>query len=274
MAQSAFFFSLMSVAVKLAGTRLPYQQLVLARGVVTLALSAWGVRKLAAPWGHNKRLLLVRGFVGFCGLNCYYYSLTTLPLADATAIQYMNPVITAVLAGVFLGEGLRGREIVLALLALVGAVLISRPSFLFASLAPPLPTWPLVVAVLGAFASAFAYLLVRTLGKTESPQVVVLYFPLVAVPLTLPEAAGHLLMPTPSEWLILLALGVFTQLGQQRLTVGLSLERAGPATAISYLQIVFAFVWSVALFHERIEWLTLLGSALIVGAALVIARRT
>jgi drug/metabolite transporter (DMT)-like permease len=276
MAESALFFSLMSVCVKLAGARLPFQELVLTRGVVTLALSAFAVwRARVSPWGVNKKLLALRGVLGFCGLNCYYYSLTVLPLADATVIQYTNPVITALLSGVLLGERAKRHELALAVVALFGVVLVSRPSFLFASLGPALPPFGVIVSAAGAVFSALAYVSVRRLARTDRPEVIVFYFPLLAVPLTLPTIAGHVLVPSGREWVLLVLLGVFTQLGQERLTRGLQLEPAGRATAMSYLQIVFAFGWGLAFFGERPAWLTVLGAGCIVASAVGLAvRRT
>jgi drug/metabolite transporter (DMT)-like permease len=82
-----------------------------------------------------------------------------------------------------------------------------------------------------------------------------------------------LLSPTRMEWLVLLGIGVATQLGQMALTNGLRLERAGPATATAYLQIVFAGIWGILFFAEIPDWGTLAGAALIVGSTLALARR-
>lgn len=276
MAESALFFSLMSVCVKLAGARLPTQEIVLARGVITLLISAWAVRRAGvSPWGTNRKLLVVRGLVGFLGLNAYYYSLAKLPLADGTVIQYFNPVLTALLSSWLLKEGVRREEIFVTALAIVGVVLVARPTFLFGGDARPLPLDGVLVAVAGAVCSALAYVCVRALGRTEAPEVIVFYFPLVAVPLSLPTALPQLVLPTAREWLLLLGLGVFTQLGQMKMTAGLKHERAGPATAMTYLQIVFAFFWGVFAFDEPLSLPTLAGAACIIaGAVLLLTRRS
>ncbi|MDP9348235.1 MAG: DMT family transporter, partial [Gemmatimonadota bacterium] len=99
MALGAFWFSLMSLLVKVAGQRIPSPQVVLVRGVITLALSYWLVRRAGvSPWGNDRLRLAVRGFLGFVGLSCFYFSLAHLPIAEATVFQYMNPVFTALLA--------------------------------------------------------------------------------------------------------------------------------------------------------------------------------
>jgi drug/metabolite transporter (DMT)-like permease len=185
MALGAFWFSVMSLLVKAVGARLPSMEVVLARAVVTLALSALMLRQARVrPWGAQPRRLLLRGLLGFGGLTCFYYGLTHLPIADATVLQYTNPVFTALLAALFLGEHLSRRELVATLASFAGVVLVARPSALAGAAA--LPTLPLLVALLGALLSASAYVAVRAMGTSEHPLVVVFYLPLVSVPLALP----------------------------------------------------------------------------------------
>jgi drug/metabolite transporter (DMT)-like permease len=273
MAIAALFFSLMSVCVKLAGDRLPASEIVMARGVVTLAMSyAWLKWARVEPWGTNRRLLLLRGALGFCGLFCYYYAVTELPLADATVIQYTNPVLTALLAAFLLAEPIRRRDLVLSLVSLLGVVLVAQPAFLFGANAR-LPLGTVLVALGGSIASALAYITVRKLRGLEDPLVIVFYFPIVAVPATVPFLVTEAVWPTPSEWLLLLAVGVTTQIAQVYMTRGLHLESAGRATAMTYLQVAFAYAFGLVLFAEMPNGLSLTGALFVMASALVVARR-
>lgn len=275
MVAGAFFFSVMSLLVKLAGERIPSQQVVLARAVVTLVLSAWAVRHArVSPWGNRgrRRLLLFRGVMGFVALSCFYYTLTNLPLADSTVIQYTNPVWAGLLAVPLLGERLRMREVVSVLASLAGVVVVTRPSFLFGGQAAALPPGVVAIGLLGAVCSGVAYVTVRKLGGTEHASVIIVWFAAVSVVGSLPLVRDPV-WPTPAEWLVLLGVGVFTQLGQMAITVGLRLERAGRATATGYLQIVFAAAWGIAFFGEIPDAATLAGALLIVASTLALARR-
>lgn len=271
MAGSAFFFSIMSVLVKWAGQTLPSQEIVFFRsaGVMALALGHMRIEGID-PWGNNRRLLLVRGLVGFVALSCFYYALTKLPLPDATLIQYTNPIWTALLAAIFLGELLGAIEILGLLASLVGVVLIQQPTFLFGGQSR-LPPEAVLVAICGAIAAAGAYVIVRRLRRTEHPLVVVFYFAFIATILSVPTAAPSARWPTGIEWGILLGIGVVTYLAQVMLTRGLHLEKAGRATAISYLQIVFAFLWGMLIFAEYPTVLSVVGAVLIIGSTAGIA---
>lgn len=273
MIASAFFFSVMSLLVKLAGLRLPSQEIVLIRGVVTLLLSYALLRRARiAPWGGRKGLLLVRGLLGFGALSCFYFSLTHLPLAEATVIQYLNPMFTAILASWLLRERAGLVVAIATVLGLVGTTFVARPAILFGGLAAPLDLGAVGVALAGAALSAGAYVTVRRLGATEHPLVIVFYFPLVTVPAALPLILVEgWIWPRATEWLVLLAIGVTTQVAQVYLTRGLALEPAGRAMSVGYTQVVFAALWGAVVFADYPDVWVVAGAALVMAGALTVA---
>lgn len=273
MVAAALAFSVMSMLVKWAGDTMPTMQVVLARSIVVLAI-AWALlRSRRIPeWGQRRYLLLVRGLLGFVALSCFYYAVIHLPLADATVIQYTNPVFTALLAGLILAERLRGLEVGLILLSLGGVVVMTRPTFLFGGEVAALDPLAAGVALTGALFSAAAYVTVRALGSTEEPLVVVFYFALVSAVFSLPMVVPEGVWPRGGEWLLLAGVGVSTYLGQVWLTEGLRRERAGRAMAVGYLQIVFAAGWGFFVFAEVPDRWTVAGAAVIVACTWGIGR--
>jgi drug/metabolite transporter (DMT)-like permease len=270
MIASSFAFSLMSLFVKLAGTRLPTQEIVAARALISVILSYAVLVRVGVPiWGVHRGSLVARGVVGFVALSLVYYALTQLPLAEATVIQYLHPMFTALLAAVFLGE--RPGPAVLGCIALsfVGLLFVAQPSFLFGGAGVSLPPLALGAALLGSFMSGCAYVLVRQLASKENPLVIVFYFPLVSLPATLPFLLHNAVWPRGIEWFMLLGVGVCTQVGQVCLTKGVQLETASRATSYSYLQILFAAGWGALFLGELPTLWTILGGLLIVGGSLL-----
>jgi drug/metabolite transporter (DMT)-like permease len=267
MAASALAFSVMNVLVKLASRTLPTGEIVFARAIVTLILSYAMVRRAGlAPWGHAPRRLMFRGLVGFGGLTTLYLALARLPLADATTIQNATPVLTAALAWRLLGERIGARTAAAIAGGVIGVALIVHPSGRGLDPAG-------VAAALGSVTcSSIAYVTVRKLAQTEEPLVIVFYFPLVAAPLTLPWLAWCGVWPDGVEWLLLIGLGVATQVGQVYMTRGLAVLRAGRATTISYLQVVFAMAWQLVVFDDAPSGWTLAGAGLILASTLAVAR--
>lgn len=272
MIASAAAFSVMSALVNAAARELPLGEIVLARGIITLALSYLAVRNVPNLWGTNRRGLAARGLLGFLGLTCYYIGLARLPIAEATTINHTVPLATTILAWHLLGE----RPGVLAVVALVvgfaGVAVISRPTH-FTS-ADGLDPLGVGVVLIGAWVSALAYVQVRRLTATEDARVIVFYFPLLTVPLAVPWALADLVVPSALEVAALAAIGISTQLGQVFLTRGLALESAGVATSIGYVQVAFALGWSILLFHHTPPASTWIGVAMIgVAVSLVAAER-
>jgi drug/metabolite transporter (DMT)-like permease len=273
MVGSAFFFSAMSLGVKLVGQRIPSQEVVLVRGVLNAAFTYAMLRRARVrPWGNQPSVLILRGLFGFLALSCVYYALVHLPLADATVLQYTNPIWTALLAAWLLGERMRKWEVVLVLASLLGVLLIARPAYLFGGAAARLDLLAVAAALVGSMFSAGAYVTVRQLARTEDPLVIVFYFTLVTVAGSLPGTMIAPVWPEPREWGILLLVALTAQAGQVMLTRGLQLEPAGRATAIGYLQIVFAAVWGAVVFAEYPDGWVIAGAGVILGSTLVLVR--
>ena len=274
MIASALAFSAMSALVKLAGENLPSQEIVVARAIVSLVLS-WSLLRAAgvSPWGHDRKWLWIRGFLGFGGLSCLYGAVTHLPLAETTMLQHLHPPLAALFAGFFLGERVPRRIFFATAASLVGVALIAKPGFLFGGSSNPLdPLW-VGVALLGAVFTAAAYVVVRKLSTSgEDPLVIVFYFPMVTLPAALPTMWPDFVWPVGLEWVLLLGIGLATQVGQVTLTRGLALLPAAHGTALSYLQVVFAVVWGVLVFGETPDAWAFAGGALVVGSAFWIAR--
>jgi drug/metabolite transporter (DMT)-like permease len=266
---SAFGFSIMSLLVKVASQRLPIGEIVFSRAVVTLGLSYVMVKRAGqSPWGHRRLRLAGRGLLGFGGLSSLYIALSRLPLADATTLQNAMPLTTALLAWWLLGERIGWSTGAAIACGLAGVALVVHPTG--AGLDPV----GVAAALCGVVCSSLAYVTVRRLVRTEHPLVIVFYFPLVATPLALPWMLSSFAMPQPIDWLLLVGLGVATQVGQVCMTRGLELERAGRATTISYLQVAFAMIWQLAVFGDLPGPWTLAGASLIVGGTLVVAQVT
>ena len=271
MLASAFFFSLMSLQVKVVGRYLPSQEIVLGRGIVSLVLAYVLVKRAGVrPWGNRRWILIARGVLGFGALSCFYFALTRLPLAEATVLHFTSPLWTALFAALLLGESLSLWVLGPILVSLSGVVLVARPAILFGSAATPSDALGVGTVLLGAMLASLAYVAVREASKTEHPLVIVFFFPLVAVPATLPFM-GSFVWPRGWEWPLLLGVGVSTLLGQLYLTRGLSLLPAARAVTIGYSQILFVTLWGIFFFAEYLDVWSATGSLLVVAGTLAVA---
>ncbi|MGD8360291.1 MAG: DMT family transporter, partial [Gemmatimonadota bacterium] len=231
-AAGAFSFSFMSAFAKLAGVRLPTQEIIFFRAVVTTTLTLHALSRAGvSPWGTERGLLLLRGLFGYGALSCFLWAVVRLPLAETTVIHFTNPIFTALLAAIFLGEVLGGREVVLALAALGGVLIVARPGFLFGDISGLDPV-AVGVALTGAILSAAAYVTARRLTRTHHPLVIVLAFAVVSLVGSSPATLRVFVVPRGVEWAYLLGVGLATQAGQVFVTKALQLEKAGRVMAV------------------------------------------
>ncbi len=268
---SALGFSLMGACVKLVSAQgIPVLEIVAARSLVSVVLSYLDVkRKGISLLGNRRGLLLARGMVGAFALICVYYALVHIPFAEATMLQYLHPMFTALLAILFLNERLHRSTILCIALSFIGLIIIVRPDFLFGELSSSYSSLAIAAAVAGAFGSAIAYVLVRKLNQTEDPSVIIIYFPIIAFPLSIILLGDNFVMPQGWTWLLLLLVGITTQVGQIGLTKAMQTETASKATSFSYLQVVFAALLGWLVFSEMPTIWTFIGGGLIILGAFI-----
>lgn len=267
---SALGFALMTTCVKLVAIQgIPLLEIVAARSLVSLFLSYFDVRrKRLSVWGTHRRLLVARGVVGAFALICVYYVVTVLPLAEATLLQYMHPVFTAILALLLLKERVHPSTIICIVLSISGLVVMVQPDAI-SDTSPALPWLSVSIALMGAFGSAVAYVLVRRLSPLEDASVIIFYFPLIALPLSVLLPGDPFVMPNAESLILLLLVGIFTQVGQLGLTHAMRYENAGKAAAYSYVQVIFAALLGWTVFSETPALWTWVGGGLIIAGALV-----
>jgi drug/metabolite transporter (DMT)-like permease len=222
-------------------------------------------------FGTKRLYLALRGLLGFGALFCMFSAFILLPLADATVIFFAHPIFVAILAAFLLKETLGTRGVFCIGAALAGVVLVARPSFIFHD-ASPLDPAAVGIALCAAVLSAGAIVTVRFLSRHEHPLTIIAY-PTMAV-----LVLGPLLdstswsMPTPTEFLYLLAMGILMNMGQHLMTMAYQRERAAVIAAIGYVEIPLAALFGALVFGDMPDIWTYAGAALVVGGTLFLGQ--
>tara|TARA_R100001377_G_scaffold38314_1_gene21303 strand:- start:83 stop:913 length:831 start_codon:yes stop_codon:yes gene_type:complete len=267
---SALGFALMAACVKeVSGLGIPVLEIVAARAIVSGIISYADIkRKKISLWGHNKTLLIARGTVGSFALMFVYYAVTTLPLVEATVLQYLHPVFTAVLAVIFLKESIQRSTITCIAISLLGLFIIIQPNLQLDN-AVHYPWISIGSGVMGALGSAVAYVIIKKLTKTDDSSVIIFYFPLVAFPISMIMLGSDFVVPSLAATGLLILVGIFTQVGQVGLTKALNSADANKATAYAYVQVLFSVFIGWAYFSEVPMTTTIIGGGLIMLGALI-----
>jgi len=249
---SGLAFSLMSVCVKAIGERIPISELVFARATISIIITRYFLYKNKInPWGYQKRLLILRGLLGTVALFCIFKALTILPIATATVIQYIYPTFTVICAYIVLKEFILRKIVYSIIIGWIGILLVSQPELRIKSDLNE-TILAITIAILGALMTSLAYICVRKLSSKEHPLVIIYYFPLVSIPLSIPFIINDFVLPMGTDWILIIGIGIFTQIGQLCITEGLRLLPAGQATSLNYSQVIFASLWGVLIFQETL----------------------
>ena len=266
---ASFFFSLMTVCVKNINQRIPIYELVLFRSLLSLMITLSIIKmKNINPWGNNKLLLILRGLLGTSALVCIFYAIRNMPLSISTIIQYTYPIFISLFACIFINEKITKNIIFALIVGWFGILLILNPTQL-TNINVDIDRLSIFIAFLGAMFTALAYVTVKKLAFTEDVYVIIEYFPLVSIIILLPIVFINWITPNVYELLWIIGIGLFTQLGQTFLTIGLKNLPASEASSINYLQVLFASIWGVLFFSEIININFLFGSLMVLLGTII-----
>ena len=260
---SALSFSLMTVCVKKLNNSIPVAEIVLIRSIASLLVTRYLLRKAnISPWGKNKSLLCIRGVLGTLALFCIFYTLQNIPLSAATIIQYTYPSFTTITGIIFLKEYLKKGSIFGILIGWLGVIFVAQPKYLLPT-GENLPFEYVFIGLIGAALTALAYTTVRKLTENENSLVIVFYFPLISIPLSIPFFINEMILPTGENIFWLLGICFFTQLGQLGITFGLKKIPTAKASSVNYIQVVFASILGIMFFSESFNLFSLIGAILV-----------
>ncbi|KAL3663385.1 hypothetical protein V7S43_011790 [Phytophthora oleae] len=282
-ALSAVSFSLTTTAVKYLTYSMSSMEAIFWRSIVAIFLNlvcVWfsGQSLRVAP--SDRFMLFCRCLAGFSSISFAFYALSQMVLADSSAIVFSSPVFTFFLGACLLHEHIDKPSFACAILSFSGLLCVVRPSFIFGTTHATADTdgsWIAIgSALLGAIGQAFVYISVRKLRGIHYMVVVyyVLLFSIVgSLSYVLLVQRAFVMPSTISVWAGVLSSGVFTFVGQLLLTKGFQLEKAGIASVMRYLDVVFVFIWDSFLLGERINHWSIVGAIIICACTSVIALR-
>jgi len=276
MAAGALIVPATHAIAKGLGDSMAPAQVALARFVFQFLLllpMIWIARRGRLP--PPNRTHAVRGVLLAAATLFFFWALVHMPLADSSAIFFVEPLLLTLMAALFLGDPIGHRRIIAVIVGFIGAMIVIRPSFQTVGA-------PALLPLLSAFCVAIYITVTRHLAGREDARVMQFWVCFFAA-LTLATAmlAGtqtswtvlHPSWPTATDWGLLLAMGVIAT-GAHMLAI-LSIQRA-PVTVLAplqYLEILGATLLGVLFFSDVPDATTVLGIVIIVGSGLYVFHR-
>ncbi|MFC7462939.1 DMT family transporter [Hydrogenophaga defluvii] len=276
---ASFLFASMGVCIKFASAHFNSFEIVCYRGIFGVVFLYAMTRVRGVSLRTQVPMMHVwRSVVGTISLAAWFYAIAILPLGTAMTLNYMSSIwiATFLLGGALLMQGRnlpvrrQGPLFATVLAGFAGVALVLRPT-----LAPDQVVGALVGLASGV-TSALAYLQVSALSRVGEPESrTVFYFSVGAVLV----GAGGMVFAGVSPWngahvLWLLPIGLLAVLGQLCMTRAYASGATLVVANLQYSGIVFAALYGLVVFGDRLPWVGWAGMALIIvsGVAATVLR--
>jgi len=226
--------------------------------------------KAASPMGH-----FWRGFVGTAAMGLGFAGLGLLPLPEVTAIGYAAPLMTVILAAMFLGEQVRLFRLGAVALGMVGVLIVLGPrlSAFSGDTVEKTAALGAMLVLTGALCAALAQIYIRKLVQSEQTSAIVFYFSVTSASLSLLTLPFGWVLPTGQEAAFLILAGLLGGMGQIFLTSAYRFAPASVVAPFDYASMLFAILIGMFFFNEIPDLRTIGGAALVILAGVIIIWR-
>ena len=222
------------------------------------------------------KVQLLRGFAVATATICFFSSIFLMPLAEATAIGFTSPMITAVLSAVILHERTNATKWLATLIAFGGVLLIMRPNVEELG-------WAALLPLGAALSMAFVMIGNRRVAGAGTPLLMQFLVASIAVPVILTAAilghfsgipALHVGIP---DWTIVArccVVAVTATSAHWLIFIGTTRASAAEIAPMTYVQLLFALVLGILLFGDWPDLTSLVGSGIIIASGLLLWRKS
>ena len=211
-------------------------------------------------------LLLVRGIINSIATVAFFFALSSIPVATATSLSFLAPIIAVFLAALILHEKVGWRRWSAIVVGFLGVLVILRPGNSVIGFGH-------LSALIAALAFGILFVILRQLGKTETVATVTIYLGIVMTPLTFIPALYFWRWPTSEEFLVLITIGLVGSMIHFCLAAALKWSEAPIVSPIDYLRLIWVVPIAYLIFGEIPDTYTWAGSLIVFGSATYIAIR-
>ncbi len=265
---SIVLFSIMIIFIRKASENLHILEVVFFRNLLAffVMLPILKSTGLVAIKMNNTKLFFVRGFFGAIGMLAGFTCLTLIPLAQATAISFAQPIFITIGATIFLGEIIKVRRIVAIVIGFIGMLIIVQPgvnSFSFG----------IMLAIIAALAHSLNALIVKKLTLTDSPQAIVMWMVIILIPITFVPAVTVWQWPSFETWLYLWGIAIVGSLAHFLWTKSCSMADITSLQPIEFIKLPIIALLGWIIFSEIPGTWTWVGGLIIFISTIYISHR-
>jgi len=265
---SIVLFSIMVIFIRKASESLHILEVVFFRNLLALIVMLPIIKSigLAAIKMNNPRLFFMRGFIGAIGMIAGFTCLTLIPLAQATAISFSQPLFITIGATIFLGEIIKARRIAAIIVGIIGMLIIVQPGFNTLS-------FGIMLAIISALALSVNALIVKKLTLTDTPHAIIIWMVVMLIPITLIPAIPVWEWPSLEAWLYLWGIAILGTLAHFSWTKSYAMAEITSLEPIGFIKLPIMALLGWMIFAEIPGTWTWVGGLIIFMSTIYISHR-
>lgn len=270
-AMGAFLmFTVMNMFAKLLSENHSVIEIAFYRNVIAslpflIAVFAFGRREILVLRS-KPTLVGVRAVIGTISLVTTFAAFSLMPMADTTALLFTSSLFIPILGVIFLKESVGPYRWMAVALGFIGVLIMVNPSGAMNSLG-------VLVAISAAMMHAVLQVILRYLGRYESPETISFYFFVIGVFLTALPLPFIAVKPTLDEIPLLLGVGLSGAAAQWLLSIAFRNARAAIVTVFNYSGIVWATLFGWMIWNEWPLPAVMAGAAIVITSNILIIWR-
>ncbi len=266
MVLSALAFAFMQIIIAQTADTIPlFEQLIFRNSIAALVAGFFAKKQKLLLIGkpENRMLLLFRSLFGFFGMLTLFYASANANQGDVAIITKMTPFVTIICVSFLLKEKIKLYQFFSVSIAFIGAAIVSGAQFNSSFI-------PLVSAAFSTVFGGIAYSFVSSLRGKENPWVIVFFFSTFSTILCLPMLLMNFVIPSASDFILLLLIGIFAAIGQILLTKAYASAKAGDVSVFNYFGIIFSMILGYVFLGQAVPITSAIGAILVIGAGAIV----
>ena len=196
---------------------------------------------------------------------CFFYGISTTPLAQLTTLGFTVPIFATILAVIFMKEKIRLRRTTALIVGFIGTIIVMRPDISIELGA--------LLIVFSSFLWSICLIFIKKLTQTDSAVTISLYFGIGMIPATFALAFPVLEMIDLRQFIILIFIAITGTLAQTIMNSALEKGELALLLPFDFLRLIWSVLIGYALFSEEPTITLWLGGFLIIGSTSYIAWR-
>ncbi|MDG1467164.1 MAG: DMT family transporter [Alphaproteobacteria bacterium] len=211
------------------------------------------------------KMQFLRIITNSVAMLCFFYGISTTPLAQLTTLGFTVPIFATILAVIFMKEKIRLRRTTALIIGFIGTIVVMRPDISIELGA--------LLIIFSSFLWSICLIFIKKLTQTDSAVTISLYFGIGMIPATFILAFPVMEAIDMRQFTILVFIAITGTLAQTIMNTALKKGELALLLPFDFLRLIWSVLIGYVLFAEEPTFTLWIGGFLIIGSTTYIAWR-